>query len=73
MKQQLETRLAELQTEFEKGQKRLQELETEAAGIRDTLLRISGAVQVLQEELERFGQQNNGVSTQTEQPLSAVN
>lgn len=66
MQQQLETRLADLRAEFEKGQKRLQELETEAAGVRNTLLRISGAVQVLEEELERFNQQNNGEAIRTE-------
>ncbi len=53
MKAQLEARLAEIKAEFEKGQKRLQELEAEAASLRDTLLRISGAMQVLQEELQK--------------------
>jgi len=64
MHQQLTTRLAELRAEFERGQKRLQELETEAANTRNTLLRISGAVQVLEEEIERY-QQSNGVSHTT--------
>lgn len=58
MHQQLETRLAELRAEFEKGQKHLQELENEANNVRNTLLRISGGIQVLQEELERYAQQN---------------
>ena len=53
MQQQLESRLAELRGEFEKGQQRLKEIEAEAGGLRDTLLRISGAIQVLQEELEK--------------------
>ena len=53
MEKQLETRLGELRAEFEKGQQRLQELESEASGLRDTLLRISGAMQVLQEELDK--------------------
>jgi len=53
MQQQLESRLAELRGEFEKGQQRLKEIETEAGSLRDTLLRISGAIQVLQEELEK--------------------
>jgi predicted nuclease with TOPRIM domain len=60
MHQQLESRLNELKAEFEKGQQRLQELETEATSVRNTLLRISGAVQVLGEELERFKQASNG-------------
>lgn len=58
MQQQLETRLNELRAEFEKGQHRLKELESESVSLRDTLLRISGAIQVLQEELEKMGQFN---------------
>lgn len=55
MRQQLETRLAELKTEFEKGQQRLQELQTEEQNLRNTLLRIAGAAQVLEEELNKEG------------------
>lgn len=66
MHQQLETRLNELKAEFDKGQKRLTELETESNTVRNTLLRISGAVQVLEEELERFKQASNGISATTE-------
>jgi predicted nuclease with TOPRIM domain len=51
MQEQLEKRLEELKKEFESGQARLRELETEQAYIRETLLRISGAIQVLEEEL----------------------
>jgi predicted nuclease with TOPRIM domain len=53
MKEQLEKRLAELQAEFEAGQKALADLEAQQANLRNTLLRISGAIQVLQEELEK--------------------
>lgn len=49
MKQQLEQRLKELRTEFESGQKMLVDLENQQANIRETLLRISGAIQVLEE------------------------
>jgi predicted nuclease with TOPRIM domain len=55
MHEQLKIRLDELRAEFEKGQQRLKELETEASTVRDMLLRISGAMQVLQEELEKVG------------------
>jgi predicted nuclease with TOPRIM domain len=55
LEKQLETRLGELRSEFEKGQQKLQEIEAEASGLRDMLLRISGAMQVLQEELEKAG------------------
>jgi len=51
MKKQLEKRLKELKTEFESGQKLLADLESRAANLRNTLLRISGAIQVLEEEL----------------------
>ena len=51
MKQQLKARLQELQEEYRKGQARLQEVEEEAAQLKNMLLRISGAIQVLEEEL----------------------
>ena len=43
-----------LKKEFEIGQSRLRELEKEEAYIRETMLRISGAIQVLQEISRRF-------------------
>ena len=52
MREQLENRLAELKAEFETGQQRLAEVENQAAQLRQTLLRISGAIQVLEEALE---------------------
>lgn len=51
MRERLEERLGELHSEFESGQKKLAELETQARSLRETLLRISGAIQVLEEEL----------------------
>jgi predicted nuclease with TOPRIM domain len=51
MKEQLEKRLTELKTEFESGQKVMVDLETKQANLRDTLLRISGAIQILEEEI----------------------
>jgi predicted nuclease with TOPRIM domain len=44
-------RLQELRGELEKGREHLAALERERADVRDTLLRISGAVQVLEELL----------------------
>ena len=49
MKQLLEQRLKELRDQFESGQKMMAELESKQANLRDTLLRISGAIQVLEE------------------------
>lgn len=42
-------RLDELKQEFVRGQARLREMEAQQAALRDTLLRISGAIQVLEE------------------------
>lgn len=58
MKHQLEHRLKELRSEFESGQKALAELENRQANLRNTLLRISGAMQVLQEELDKESKPN---------------
>jgi len=53
MKEQLEKRLEELRAEFDKGKATLQELETKTTSVREMMLRLSGAIQVLQEELDR--------------------
>ncbi len=55
MQEQLQTRLEELKAEFEKGRKKLDALDAEASELRQSLLRISGAIQVLQEELDKAG------------------
>lgn len=47
----IEGRLGELKREFESGQKLLRELEAKQVEVRDTLLRIGGAIQVLEELL----------------------
>lgn len=52
MRQKLEERLNKLKSEFESGQKMLAELDAKASNLRETLLRISGAIQVLEEELK---------------------
>ena len=53
--QQLEKRLDQLRQEYGEGQKMLAELDQKRANLRDTLLRISGAVQVLEETLGEEG------------------
>jgi chromosome segregation ATPase len=49
MKQQLEQRLEELRDQFESGQKMMTDLENQQINLRNSLLRISGAIQVLEE------------------------
>lgn len=52
MNEQLQQRLQSLKTEYEAGQKMLVDLEAKQANLRNTLLRISGAIQVLEEILD---------------------
>lgn len=51
MREQLQQRLVELRAEFDSGQKLLAELDQKRANLEQTLLRISGAIQVLDELL----------------------
>jgi predicted nuclease with TOPRIM domain len=53
MREQLEQRLKVLKDEFEAGQKMLTELEAKQASVRETLMRINGAIQVIEEELAK--------------------
>jgi len=53
MREQLEQRLKALKAEFEDGQKMLTELEAKQASVRETLMRINGAIQVIEEELAK--------------------
>ena len=54
MKAKLEKRIEELQTEFELGQKMLAETEAREANLRTSLLRISGAIQELQDVIKEL-------------------
>jgi len=49
MKEQLETRIKELKGEFEEGKKMMEELDIKRTNLGQTLLRISGAIQALEE------------------------
>jgi hypothetical protein len=51
----MEKRLSELREQLEMGQQQLAVLDRQRAELRDTVLRISGAVQVLEELLEQNG------------------
>ena len=51
MEERLEQRLLDLKAEFEAGREVMAELDAKQANIKSTLLRISGAIQVLEELL----------------------
>ena len=56
MREQLQRRLEELKAELEAGQKMLNDLDAKRENLRQTLLRISGAVQILEEELAKVAE-----------------
>lgn len=56
MQEQLKRRLQQLKTEFEAGQKMLTDLEAKQTELHQTLLRLSGAIQVLEEELGKVSE-----------------
>jgi len=61
MRELVQARLAELQREYEQGRARLRELERQKRHLEDQLLRISGAIQVLEEVLTHSsGSEGNG-------------
>ena len=51
MRDQMEQRLEDLKHEYEAGQKMLADLEQKKMNLQQTMLRISGAIQVLEEML----------------------
>ena len=51
MRDQLQERLQELRNEYATGQRKLQEVEAQRMQLSETMLRISGAIQVLEEVL----------------------
>ena len=71
MNDQLKERLSELKVEYEAGQKLLLELEAKQVSTQQTLLRISGAIQVLEELLSQTeGDNKNGAVTETAVPAT---
>ena len=52
MREQIKNRIESLAAEYRTGQKMLAELEEREAGVKLTLTRISGAIQVLEELLQ---------------------
>ncbi|MGH3925680.1 MAG: hypothetical protein ACRDTT_22945, partial [Pseudonocardiaceae bacterium] len=69
MQDQLEKRVAELENEYRAGQEMLAELDAKRADLHQTLLRISGAIQVLKELL---GTNRESPGADAEVPSSAL-
>lgn len=71
MQDKLQHRLQSLKTEYAAGQKMLADLEAQQTNLRDTLLRISGAIQVLEETLNEAealdSSESEGLDTTFEQ------
>jgi uncharacterized coiled-coil protein SlyX len=61
MREQVEQRVRMLKAEYEAGQKMLAELEAKQASLQQTMLRISGAIQAL-EELLTSGEPRSGAA-----------
>ncbi len=66
MREQLEARLTELEQEYQIGEQRLRDVDLQQARLRETLLRISGAIQVLHELLESPGGMSGSEPLETE-------
>lgn len=69
MQQAVRGRIASLKKELEAGQGRLQELERQQMYLRDTLLRISGAIQVLEEVLKESSIEESNGDRPREEPV----
>jgi predicted nuclease with TOPRIM domain len=60
MRDLITKRIGQLKADFEAGQTRLANLDREATQLRETLLRISGAIMVLEETLNQSGETATG-------------
>lgn len=54
----LEDRLSQLRSQFDSGKRELEKLQRQENDLQTTLLRISGAVQVLEEEIQKAKSQD---------------
>jgi septal ring factor EnvC (AmiA/AmiB activator) len=58
VREQAQSRMRELQREYDRGEQQLRELVLQEAALRETLLRISGALQVLRELIAAENSEN---------------
>ena len=68
MQEIIRNRLDTLRKELEAGQTQLQDLERQQAYVRDMVLRISGAIQILEEVLKAAGKEGNEGSEPANSP-----
>ncbi len=68
LEHQLEDRLRSLKSEYAAGQQMLLDLEAKQVDLQHTLLRISGAIQVLEEERQKFVEVSDRYREQVEYP-----
>jgi predicted nuclease with TOPRIM domain len=72
MKSEMKVRLEELKEEYRKGQERLILLEQETTNLSNTMLRISGAIQVLEELTGKDPSgDSNGINTHMQKTKSS--
>ncbi len=66
MQEPIQIRLTALKREFETGQIRLAEIERQQTQLRETLLRISGAIQVLEELLAATAEEQKAAPAESD-------
>jgi uncharacterized coiled-coil protein SlyX len=76
VEERVQARLSELRAEYARGEQTLADLEAQVANVRATMLRISGAIQVLEELTAPTGNGEREVSrismeTRVEVPSTA--
>lgn len=71
MNDKLQQRLSELTTELECGQRMMAELESRQSKLRESMLRISGAIQVLRELAAAAGSPPAFAPEHDESPIRA--
>jgi uncharacterized coiled-coil DUF342 family protein len=59
MKEEIKARINELKAELESGRKMMEEMEVKRTNITYSLLRINGAIQVLEELMQKQESENN--------------
>lgn len=72
MRDQMQQRLDELQTELETGKRALAELDARRADLTQTMFRIGGAIQVIQELLAVDEQSAGKTSRMAHPPVQRV-